>query len=38
MLMDVYPQSNNSFDHEFLLAKLKDAVSQILYKSLSALN
>ena len=36
--MDVYQRSNDSSDHEFLLAKLKFTVSLIQYNSSSVLN
>ena len=36
--MDVYQRSNDSSDHEFLLAKLKFTVCLIQYKSSSVLN
>ena len=38
ILMDVYQRSNDSPDHEFLLAKLKFTVCLIQYNSSSALN
>ena len=38
ILMDVYQQSNDSFDPEFLLVKLKFTVCLIQYNSLSTLN
>ena len=37
-LMDVYRRSNDSSDHEFLLAKLKFTVCLIEYNSSSVLN
>ena len=36
--MDVYPRSNDSSDHEFLLVKLKYTICLIQYKSSSVLN
>ena len=38
ILMDVYQRSNDSSDHEFLLAKLKFTVCLIQYNSSSVLN